>query len=74
MTGFTPLQYVHHLRILKAKSLMETKTLSITEIGLNLGYSNSGHFSTKFKEVVGVTRRVSKITSKESRDLNLITL
>ncbi|MEK3698438.1 Ada metal-binding domain-containing protein [Paenibacillus sp. FSL R10-2199] len=55
VTGFTPLQYVHHLRILKAKSLMETKTLSITEIGLNLGYSNSGHFSTKFKEVVGVT-------------------
>ncbi|WP_338707102.1 bifunctional transcriptional activator/DNA repair enzyme AdaA [Paenibacillus amylolyticus] len=55
VTGFTPLQYVHQLRIAKAKSLMEDKALSITEIGLNLGYSNSGHFSTKFKEIMGIS-------------------
>ncbi|MFB1100443.1 helix-turn-helix domain-containing protein [Terribacillus sp. JSM ZJ617] len=54
--GITPLRYLHQVRINKSKELLLKKhTYSITTIGLEVGYNDSAHFSTKFKEQEGMT-------------------
>ncbi|AXF57670.1 bifunctional transcriptional activator/DNA repair enzyme AdaA [Salicibibacter kimchii] len=49
--GISPIKYLHEVRIHKAKQLLQNHSYSITEIGLEVGYSDSAHFSTKFKEL-----------------------
>lgn len=51
----TPYQYVLDLRIEKAKTMLSTTTLTITEIGAAAGFSSPSHFATTFKQRVGVT-------------------
>ncbi|QRY46706.1 helix-turn-helix transcriptional regulator [Mycolicibacterium boenickei] len=51
----TPYQFVLTRRIDQAKSLLATTMLSMTEIGLAVGFSNPSHFATAFKQRVGVT-------------------
>ena len=53
-TGDTPHQYVIGRRIERAKCLLVSKTYSLTEIGLAVGFSHSQHFTTKFKKHTGV--------------------
>lgn len=53
--GVTPLTYLHQVRIHKSKELLEKAASSITTIGLEVGYNDSAHFSTKFKELEGMT-------------------
>lgn len=53
--GMTPLKYLHQIRMDQAKALLKNKDWSITDIALEVGYSNSSHFSIKFKESLGVT-------------------
>ncbi len=54
-TGDTPHQYVIGRRIERAKCLLVSKTYSLTEIGLAVGFSHSQHFTTKFKKHTGVS-------------------
>lgn len=56
-TGFSPGQYLNHLRISKAKKLLGNSDTSITEIALDCGFSSSQHFSTSFKRSTGYTPR-----------------
>lgn len=51
----TPYQFVIERRIAHAKSLLATTTQSITEISTALGFSTHSHFSTTFKQRVGMT-------------------
>lgn len=53
--GITPLHYLHEVRINKAKALLKNHSYSITATGIEVGYSDSAHFSTKFKELEGIT-------------------
>ena len=46
---------VNGLRIDHAKKLLTTSTLKVHEIGLQLGYSDSAHFSKNFKNLVGAS-------------------
>ncbi|WP_156321049.1 bifunctional transcriptional activator/DNA repair enzyme AdaA [Bacillus sp. JCM 19041] len=41
VVGTTPLKYLHSLRMEEAKSLLQVKELSITEIALEVGYNDS---------------------------------
>lgn len=51
----TPYRYVLDLRIRRAKTLLLTTALSIAEISVALGFATPSHFTTVFKQRVGVT-------------------
>jgi len=47
--------YLRQQRMLKAKELIETRELSVSEAGYMVGYSNMSHFATAFKNEFGIT-------------------
>ncbi len=55
--GMTINQYVNTLRISEAKTLLTATTLSIQEIALSIGYTDSNYFSAIFRSSVGVSPR-----------------
>lgn len=55
VTGKSPFQWQSEMRVEEAKRMLKENNASVTEIALNLGYSSSAHFSTRFKQIVGLT-------------------
>lgn len=53
--GTSPIRYVNHLRIERAKTLLATTDDSITQIARTVGFSSIHYFSRYFKEKEGVT-------------------
>jgi AraC family transcriptional regulator len=53
-----PGRYHGHRRIERAKTLLGSSTLSVTEIGLSLGYSETSSFTAAFHRTTGVTPTV----------------
>ncbi|SDF59472.1 AraC family transcriptional regulator [Terriglobus roseus] len=53
--GTTPARYVLDRRLEKAKTLLANSPLSVTEIGLNVGFEDVSHFSRAFRREVGMT-------------------
>lgn len=54
-TGKSPYDYLIDIRIEKAKELLRTKDMSITEIGTKCGFNNACNFSVIFRKRVGDT-------------------
>jgi AraC-like DNA-binding protein len=54
-TGLTPNDYLQRLRVEKAQELLRQTTLSVTEIGLETGFSSGQYFSTVFARYAGVS-------------------
>jgi signal transduction histidine kinase/DNA-binding response OmpR family regulator len=52
--GITPITYLNRYRIKEAKHLLETTQQSITNIGLQVGFSSGGYFTRVFKQETGV--------------------
>lgn len=52
-TGQTPHQWMSAQRIERAKELLRQTQRPITQIALDLGFSSPGHFSTRFRQIVG---------------------
>ncbi len=52
-TGLSPYAYKTRIRIEKAKDLLSSTNLSISEISNILGYNNSLYFSNLFKKTQG---------------------
>ncbi len=52
-TGMTPYQYYLHMKINKAKELLETGELSIKEIAYELSFESQYYFSRLFKKKTG---------------------
>jgi AraC-like DNA-binding protein len=51
--GETPRAYLTRRRIERAKTLLRTANLSVTEICFLVGFSSLGSFSGRFKQLVG---------------------
>lgn len=51
--GESPRNYLTRRRIERAKTLLRTANLSVTEICLLVGFASLGSFSTRFRELVG---------------------
>ena len=51
--GETPRAYLTRRRIERAKTLLRTANLSVTEICFLVGFSSLGSFSVRFRELVG---------------------
>ena len=54
-TGMAPLEYVHTLRLEEAKQMLESGTLPVEAIALDVGYQDTGFFSRLFRRKVGLT-------------------
>ena len=58
--GCTASEYLKHERLRVARALLESpaaRTLSITEVCFESGFSNMSHFSTSFKRAFGLSPR-----------------
>ena len=53
--GMPPHRYHTHRRVERAKLLLATPTLSVTEIGLKVGFSETSSFSAAFRKLTGST-------------------
>lgn len=58
IVGFTPLEYLTNLKLLKAKELI--KNHSISDTAYDLGYENISHFIALFKNKYGITPKQYK--------------
>ncbi|MBC2663807.1 helix-turn-helix transcriptional regulator [Novosphingobium flavum] len=54
-TGMTPHEWQSNLRIEEAKRLLRESNMSMTEIAHRLAFSSSAHFSTRFRQLVGLS-------------------
>ena len=54
-TGVSPAQYQLQQKLLRAKELLTSTPLTISEIAYSLHFENAGQFSTFFKKKEGVT-------------------
>jgi len=53
--GATPIDYLQRYRIHQAKMLLRDKDLSITEVAMRVGFSDSGYFSRIFRRISGLS-------------------
>ncbi len=53
--GMTPIAYLNRYRINQAKMLLAERQMSITEVGMAVGFSDSGYFSRVFRKEVGMS-------------------
>jgi AraC family transcriptional regulator len=53
--GVPPHRYLNSRRIERAKSLLANRKLSVTEIGLDVGFSETSSFTSAFRKVTGET-------------------
>jgi len=49
----TPVEYILGARVARAKSLLERTNLSMTDVAVQVGLSDSSHFSRTFRRLVG---------------------
>jgi AraC family transcriptional regulator len=72
VTGISPGRFLSAWRLQKAKQLLTTTSLSVTDISHQVGYSSVGTFSTRFTNAVGVSpstyRRLGGVTSRIATD------
>ncbi|MCI1305436.1 MAG: AraC family transcriptional regulator [Lachnospiraceae bacterium] len=55
VTGYSPVQYLIRCRIGLAETLLISSDLPVTQIAMTVGYDNTNHFQTLFKNLVGTT-------------------
>lgn len=48
-------EYIHQIKIYRAKELLQDRSKSIIQISGYLGYSSSSHFNRVFKQIAGIT-------------------
>jgi AraC family transcriptional regulator len=53
--GMPPHRYLTSRRIERAKALLAERTLSVTEIGLGVGFSETSSFTAAFRKLTGET-------------------
>lgn len=53
--GTTPHQYVQRRRLALAEELLVSTDASVAQIALEVGFANHAHFSTAFRETLGMT-------------------
>lgn len=53
--GMTPIEYINHVRITKARAYLESTNLNGHEIAKRCGYENNNYFWKIFKKISGMT-------------------
>lgn len=53
--GMSPLDYVNHVRVNKAKNMLRTEMFTLAEVAEECGFANVYYFSRVFKQISGIT-------------------
>jgi DNA-binding response OmpR family regulator len=53
--NITPMAYINRYRVKRAKMLLEQGNLTVTEVALEVGFSDGSYFSRVFRDEVGLT-------------------
>jgi len=74
--GLTPITYLNRYRVKQAKALLDIGEKGITEVAMEVGFSNSSYFTRVFRDEMGISPRAylqskcrgssEKITDKRS--------
>ena len=64
--GRTPAVYLAERRIERAQDLLRATNLTVTEVCMLVGYTSLGSFSTKFRQLVGLSPSEYQATFAES--------
>lgn len=70
ITGKTPLEFIHQIKMVYAKKLLANKDRKISEVAMALGYSDRKHFTACFKEAFGVPPTVYQKQCQEGDEQN----
>ena len=62
--GITPMIYLRRYRIRQARELLETTDLSIMQVAMEVGFSESAHFTRTFQREVGMTPRAYRLEKR----------
>jgi transcriptional regulator GlxA family with amidase domain len=54
-TGLKPTEYLQHLRVGKARDMLELSTATVDEIAWRVGYEDPGAFRKTFKRIMGLS-------------------
>jgi AraC family transcriptional regulator len=54
-TGYTPHQYLLHLRVKRAQMMMMNKSMQLIDVALACGFSTHAQLSRVFRQVIGTT-------------------
>ena len=54
-TGLNPTQYIRSVKITKAKNLLKNTSLSVSDIGEKIGFSDANYFIRIFKNETGIS-------------------
>lgn len=68
--GITPVTYLNRYRIKRAKLMLAQGRANITEVAMQVGFSDSSYFNRVFRQEVGMTPGNYQKKKKENRDLN----
>jgi AraC-like DNA-binding protein len=55
LTSQTPIEFINTVRVDKAKQLLATSSLPVTDIAYRIGFHDANYFSRQFKKSTGVT-------------------
>jgi AraC family transcriptional regulator of arabinose operon len=55
--GMSPMQYVEHQRIGRAREMLQFTSMSIQEVAAEVGYDDPFYFSTRFRRATGLSPR-----------------
>ena len=55
LTGMSITNYINHIRIEKAKDLLKTTQLTISEIAYDVGFVSSNYFARSFKKIANTS-------------------
>lgn len=65
----TPHQYILRLRVDRAKHLLQSRHLSLSQVATLVGFSSQSHFTTTFRKLVGVTPMAYRAIWQRKPDL-----
>ncbi|TFG95746.1 MAG: response regulator, partial [Calditrichales bacterium] len=54
LTGMNPSALIRHIRLQRARKLLEANGGNITEVAISVGFNNVGYFSTCFTQLFGI--------------------
>ena len=65
VTGIPPVQFLYALRLEKAKHLLVTTDLNVTDICFEVGYNSLGSFTSRFHQLVGLSPNAFRAFAKD---------
>lgn len=55
LMDISPSDFIRNFRLQKAKTLLETTDLTVSEVAWQVGYKDASHFSRSYQEMFGIT-------------------